>query len=271
MEQAQTATLISSPFPNVGEMPVSWGRDKDTRLAGNHKAIVDLDTGKLFSIVSKDYRIIRHEEAIEEVEQELSRTKGLGDYEAVTDFYNDGGRMRRTYRFKEVALQVKKGDFINPELHLFNSYDKTWPFIIHLGALRVVCSNGLVMGENLLHLRRRHIYELGRMNVAEEVGTLFTRFNQQAERWKGWTEKRLAPRTYTKVLEVMRLGVKATQTIEDKASEEASGLDPDGFPIISVWEFYNLLTWHITHNAVSLNHRVEMESRLRAASINLMR
>ena len=271
MAGAQSLTAIASPFPNVGEMPVSWGRGKDSRPAENHKAIVDLDTGKLFSIVSKDYRIIRHEEAITEVEQELSGTKGLGDFDAVTDFYNDGGRMRRTYRFKEVALQVKKGDFINPELHLFNSYDKTWPFIIHLGALRVVCSNGLVMGENFLHLRRRHIYELGRMNVAEEVGTLLARFNKQAERWKGWADKRLTPRTYTKVLEVMRFGVKATQTIEEKASEEASGMDPDGFPIITAWGLYNVLTWYISHNAVSLNHKVEMEARLRAAIIHLGR
>jgi hypothetical protein len=113
MEQDQTATLIVSPFPDVGEMPVSWCLGQENNLAKNHKAIVDLKTGRLFSIVSKDYRLIRH--------------------------------------------------------------------------------------------------------------------------------------------------------------EEATGLDPDGFPIISVWEFYNLLTWHITYNAVSLNHRVEMESRLRAASINLMR
>jgi hypothetical protein len=48
--------LIASPFPNVGEMPVSWWLGQENRLAENHKAIVDLDTGKLFSIVSKDYR-----------------------------------------------------------------------------------------------------------------------------------------------------------------------------------------------------------------------
>ena len=257
--------LLSCPFPDVGEQPVSWGEQKNPRTAKNFKAIVDMKTGKVFSIVSEDYRLIRHEEAITQVEQELSKTKGLGRYEAVTEFTNGGGRMRRTYRLPEISVKIRQGDEVNPELHLFNSYDLTWPFIIHLGALRVVCQNGLVMGQEFLHLRKRHIYELGQINVAEEVGKALERFNQQTQEWKGWTEKKLAPRAYSKVLEAMKLGLKAKDEIERRMIQEAAGFDPDGFPILTVWGFYNVLTWYSTHRAVSLNHKVEMEKRLRAA------
>jgi hypothetical protein len=128
MGNAQGVSLIASFFPKVGEMPVTWGKGQKTRLAVNHKAVVDLDTGKLFSIVSKDYRVILHEEAIAEVEEEIAHTKGLGRYQRFTEFFNDGGRMRRTYRFHDIRVEVREGDLINPELHLFNSYDKTWPF-----------------------------------------------------------------------------------------------------------------------------------------------
>ena len=176
--------------------------------------------------------------------------------------------MRRTYRFTGNAVEVSRGDPIYPELHLFNSYDKTWPFFILLGALRVVCENGLVFGQGFLYLRKRHIYQLGQINVAEEVGTALKRFNQQTMEWKGWTEKKLTPRAYTKVLETMKLGIKAREEVESRVIQEAEGFDPDGFPILTVWGFYNVLTWHITHNSVSLNHRVEMEGRLRAASIH---
>jgi len=48
MVNAPPVPLIPSPFPNVGEMLVMWGRRKDSRLAENHKAIEDLDSGKLF-------------------------------------------------------------------------------------------------------------------------------------------------------------------------------------------------------------------------------
>jgi hypothetical protein len=270
MEHIQPPTLIHSPFPNVGEMPVSWGRDKDTRHAGNHKAIVGLDTGKVYSIVSRDYRLIRHEDAITEVEQELSGTKGLGEYEAITDFYNGGGRMRRTYRFKNVGVEIMKGDVINPELHLFNSYDTRWPFVVSLGAFRVVCTNGLVVGERYLNLRKRHVYEIGQIDIREEVGTAISRFKKQARQWKVWAGRMLSQSAYSRTLEAMKLGVKAKEVIEGRVLQEAEDVDQDGFPIVTAWGLYNVLTWYISHHAVSLNHRVYMEGRLRAASRYLM-
>ncbi len=67
------------------------------------------------------------------------------------------------------------------------------------------------------------------------------------------------------MMEHMRLGLRATEEVLRKMNQEAEGFDTDGFPILSGWGFYNLLTWHISRNTVSLNHRVEMENRLRAA------
>jgi len=271
MGKAQQAPLITSPFPKVGEMPITWGEGKHARAADGYKAIVDLDTGKLFSIVSANYTLIRHEDAIIEVEQAISCTKDLGRYEAITEFSNGGGRMRRTYRFTEIAVEVKEGDLVNPELHLFNSYDTKWPFIIILGAFRVICTNGLIVGEKFLHLRRRHIYEFGQINVSDEVGTALERFDQQAQEWKGWTERRLTPGVYDKVLEIMRFGIKAREAVEKRVLQEAEDFDSDGFPVITAWGFYNVLTWFISHNAVSLNHRVQMEDRLRSATFHLTR
>jgi hypothetical protein len=271
MANTAQVLMVASFFPNVGEMPVSWGFGKDIHHAENHKAIVNLDTGKLFSIVSKDYRIIRHEEAIVQMDEAISRAKDLGEYQVLTEFTNDGGRMRRTYRFTGNVAEVKKGDLICPELHLFNSYDKTWPFFILLGAVRVVCENGLVFGHGLLYLRRRHVYQLGQINVAEEVGTALKRFYQQTMKWKRWAERRLTRGSYARVMEIMKLGIKAKEQIEQTVAEQALGVDPDGFPILSLWDFYNILAWHVTHNSVSLNHRVEMESRLRAATTHFVR
>ena len=55
-------------FPRVGEQPVAWGRG-GRQEAAQYKALVDLETGKLFSIVSNNYRLIKHEDAIGEVEE----------------------------------------------------------------------------------------------------------------------------------------------------------------------------------------------------------
>ena len=64
-------------------------------------------------------------------------------------------------------------------------------------------------------------------------------------------------------MKAMKFGEKATEAVEDRIAQEAKGFQPDGFPIITMWIFFNVLTWYITHWAVSLNHRVELERKLR--------
>jgi hypothetical protein len=270
MTNTSLAVHVNDLFPNVGETPISWWKDKDARLAENHKAIVNLNTGKLYSIVSKDYRLIRHEEAIKEIEAAIHRTKGLGPYELETAFYNQGGRMRRTYRFVGVAHEVEPGDFVNPELRLLNSYDQAWPFVVDLGAYRQVCSNGLVIGVILLQLRKRHVSELNRLDLTETVQTALEQFGKATLLWQDWAQRPLTEETYNHVIEGMDLGINATKEIEGQIRAESEGRDSQGFPIMTLWAFFNVLCWYATHRTISLNHRVEMERRLKAAMRHFM-
>jgi len=256
-------------FPEVVEQPVMWGYHGDLHQANKCKALVNFDTSKLYAVVSRDYKLIKHEEAIEQIEKEISEFPDLGKYTVYTRFYNDGGRMRRTYRFYEEGATVAADDSITPELHLFNSYDVTWPFIIILGAYRVICSNGLVVGEEFLHLRKRHVHDLDQINVRDEVFTALTRFKLQTKQWEKWAHRQLTEKTYKKVIKDMKFGKKAMDEIEDQIYQEAEGFSNNGVPIMSVWMFFNVLTWYITYKAVSLNHRVDMEKRLRAAMVHV--
>jgi hypothetical protein len=252
-------------FPEIIEQPVMWGPDRDLHSAARYKALVDADTGKLFSIVSQDYRVIRHEKAIEQVEEAISENPDFGAYEIATDFYNDGGRLRRKYVFPDISVEIRQGDKVNLELQLLNSYDVTWPFTVLLGAFRLVCSNGLVIGKKFLHFRKRHIQDLGQIGLKDQVSTALNRFEMQTQQWKEWTNRTLTANVHTQIMNAMQLGNKAGEDIEHRIFQEAGDCDDNGFPIISLWAFFNILTWHITHRAVSLNHRVVLEKRLRAA------
>jgi hypothetical protein len=61
----------------------------------------------------------------------------------------------------------------------------------------------------------------------------------------------------------MKFGKKAQEEIVQKIEHDSVGKDEEGFPITTFWVFYNIMTWYITHRAVSLNHQVELERRLR--------
>ena len=244
-------------------MPVSWG--ELNLCANNYKAIVNTEIGKVYSIVSKDYKLIRHEDAARRIESAIDENCKLGKYITSTKFYNHGGRMCRTYRFYKKSVEIKKGDTVNPQLHLFNSYDITWPFILLIGAFRFVCANGLVVGDKYLYLRKRHVYHFDQMDIEEQVATALKRFNLQTNQWKKWTEIKLNEKIYANVMKTMRFGKKAMEEIENRTAQEAKGFTDNGFPVMNIWVLYNILTWYITHRAVSLNHRVEMERRLRSA------
>jgi hypothetical protein len=70
--------MEETTFPEIVEQPVMWGYHRELHEARKHKAIVDATTGKLFSIVSKDYRLIRHEQAIDEIESLIYGNVELG-------------------------------------------------------------------------------------------------------------------------------------------------------------------------------------------------
>ena len=255
-------------FPEIVVQPVKWEGTERLHSAHNYKALVNAKTGKLFSIVSKKYKVIRHEEALEVVEKAINEHPELGAYRVRTGFYNDGGRMRRTYRFTEMPYKIAENDEVYPELHLFNSYDYSWPLIVLLAGFRLVCTNGLVVGKEFLHIRKRHVWGLEELDVSEQVSTALKRFFLQTEQWRKWADKPLAVGVYVKVMEAMKLGKGAVKQIEYRMAKEADEFDREGFPVMSVWLFFNVLTWYITHRAISLNHRIELEKRLRQAITN---
>jgi len=222
-------------FPEIVEQPVMWGYYRDIHQANRHKALVDSNTGKLFSIVSNDYKLIRHEEAIERIEQAILEVPNLGEYKTYTRFHNDGGRMRRTYRFPKRSIEIQERDVVNPELHLFNSYDVTWPFIITLGAFRVICTNDRVVTEKFLCLRKRRILSLDQIDPKEQVSTVLKRFSKQTDKWKKWAERQLTEKTYSRVMQAMKFGKKATQEIRGRIEQEAKGFDDNHFPVMSAW------------------------------------
>ena len=213
----------------------------------------------MFSIVSKDYKLIRHERAVSLLEKVLHKDNRLGRYKIRREIYNDGARIRQTYRFTDRQETIYGKDAVSPELHLFNSYDTTWPFTVLLGAFRFVCGNGLVIGKRFLHFKRRHVYELDDMGIDKEVKTALKRFSNKATEWRRWANAPLTGKTYKDVLQAMKFGKKAMALIEQELPETEQGQ----VPAMSLWQFYNTITCYITHHAASLNHRVELEKRLR--------
>ena len=58
------------------------------------------------------------------------------------------GLGKHAMRFRNPALKLNSGDFL--EIVVLNSHDGTSSFQLSLGIYRLVCSNGLVVGKNII-------------------------------------------------------------------------------------------------------------------------
>jgi len=118
--------------------------------------------------------------------------------------------------------------------------------------------------KNKVSHRKRHVYDFEQIDFEQQITSAMERFQSQTKQWKKWTSRILTEKDFKRILKVMKFGMNAMVEIKARTIQEAEDLNDNGFPIMPLWIFYNIITY-ITHRAVSLNHRVEMERRLRSA------
>jgi len=105
------------------------------------------------------------------------------------------GFAKHTVRFRQPRLAPQVGDVI-PEVVLTNSHDGTSAFQLSAGLYRLVCSNGMIVGNDMINVRQRHSG-----NVGDVIEGVFSVLNEMpevidtAQRWQGITlsnEQRVA-------------------------------------------------------------------------------
>lgn len=210
----------------------------------------DLPHPTTLGVVSKDYRFISHKEVMSNF---LEFTKPLGEAQ-VTKYSlpQDGGRFFAQIEYPEHPINVGH-DRMNMMLIVGNSYDTTKAFTLRFGAYRLVCSNGLVIGEGLMNHRQTHMRSLditgmqhAIMNAAEEKGK---QFQSVAERM---AMIRVQPLEAIAFLDKLEKDKKLTGYHVSRIKEHYSS------PMFqaekgTVWELYNAFTEYTSH-ASKLSH-----------------
>jgi len=128
------------------------------------------DDGSQISVVSRDYQLVPHEDAINFIARSL---KELNIANEVNDIQlsNNGARMFYKitfpdYRFNAAEDVVntaidgdKNKDELVPTITLVNSNDRSLPFALKYGAFRFVCSNGMYIGKVVQDEKIIHKYD----------------------------------------------------------------------------------------------------------------
>ena len=125
------------------------------KLASNHKAIIRSDNNSLISIVNKDYKLVPNKVLIDQLLEQLRRTDHKFEIEPHHSFVRDN-RMRLQIKFPELFIKDDSPDGMALSLYIHNSYDMSEGIRMYWGAIRSICTNGMVFGNVLAKFYGRH-------------------------------------------------------------------------------------------------------------------
>ena len=125
------------------------------KLASNHKAIIRSDNNSLISIVNKNYKLVRNQELIDQLLEQLRRTDHKFEIEPHHSFVRDN-RMRLQIKFPELFIKDDSDEGMALSLYIHNSYDMSEGIRMYWGAIRSICTNGMVFGNVLAKFYGRH-------------------------------------------------------------------------------------------------------------------
>jgi len=140
-----------SPFSPVELQPLRRANgDHSSRLAVVLNPNADATE---VGVVSPEYKLVKNSEVVQVAEDLLNRT-GVPVEEHQTLW--NGKRFRQRYLLSQTTGEVKVGDVVACTLDAVNSYDGSTTFGLEFNAIRLVCSNGMMLSFMLGGFRFKH-------------------------------------------------------------------------------------------------------------------
>jgi hypothetical protein len=205
--------------------------DEKAVLTEEYKAISREDTGKLISIMSDSYQIVPNSEIIEPLMDQLNNLDSKWIIDPSHSYVTDA-RMRLQITFPELTFHDGKSD-IALSLFLHNSYDGSEGVRMLWGAIRGICSNGMIFGKVLGKFYARHTKGICLDNLKEQVEQTYEQIPVISERIT-ILQNLEVPKSLTESVE-QKLGKGIMKHIQDQPRPE------------NQWMLYNYLTWYISH------------------------
>ena len=234
--------------------------------AVNYRAIWNSDRNELAGITSSKYAIIQHRDVVESVANTLSN---LG-IKITGDFYDFGNTIKGQLSFVDDNNENLIGDDadgIRPGIKFTNSYDKSNSLRFEYFAMRLVCSNGMMLPkilqvETLIHVGQDKqsdeiaaITEKFVKNVIESNSVLQEYVNKSIGDTVEWE---LAVQVFDKLIK--------SKKHKEAIREILRASLPEGATTASRWNMYNAITSYATHDE-QLSHNVNSKLHKAAQSI----
>ena len=232
--------------PAVG-IPTTDGKEIDDT---GYKFIVREDTGKVLSCMTNDYRLVNNQEIISAAEPILKQHNAQLK-EAVS--FGDGQQTTWRWIIPDVKIEISKGDLISPEIIIKNSYDGSLQVHILSGAFRLVCSNGMIIGNIIEKYNYKH--NIGNINLDkldESIENTIIHARKVGEEFPMLKDKKLKQKHIIKLIELF------PSTMSEFITQYLIANNPKNY-----CDLFNVATYINTHKMNrKYNSTHQLESRI---------
>lgn len=218
-------------FPVQEKQVYFEGEGGSTILAPEYKAITREDTGKLISVMNDTYQLVPNAEIIKPLMEQLLSLDSRWIIDPSHSFVQDN-RMRLQVTFPDLTFNDGRSD-IALSLFLHNSYDGSEGVRMFWGAIRGICSNGMIFGKVLGKFYAKHTSGIRLDNLSDQVQATYDQIPVIKER-----------------IDILQnIGVSKTlqESVDKQLGKTIAKYVQEQPKPESQWILYNYLTFYISH------------------------
>lgn len=217
------------------EVFVEDGLGLNYKPAKEYKAIVRSDSNRIISVMKDSYKLVPNKEVIMPLLEQLHNldTNWIID---PSHSFSDDNRMRLQVTFPDLKLNDGRSD-IALSLYLHNSYDGSESVRMFWGAIRSICSNGMVFGVLLSKYYRKHTAGLEIKNLKHQLESTYDKIPVIKHRIEILQNTKVTHRIRRDVEDKLGSSVAKYIKAQEKTNKKAANL----------WILYNIITYYISH------------------------
>ena len=232
----------------------------DVTVNPNHFLNVRRDTGEVLGVTSNRYGVVQNRELVGVAEDAFNKSSDLGDFDRSVIVTGSGERLFATYDFKNRKRKLKVGDEVGMRLTLQNSFDTTLRSSFAVGALRLLCTNGMATMERDVDMSSKHNSNVNVGFLADAVRVAVDRFEIACKAFDKLSEVQF---DHDKGFNILNRLAKS-KAISDRQSSKIAAIwaspdykeDEDR----SLWNLYNATTQYLSREVEG--KRFELSGRV---------
>lgn len=224
------------------------GREIDPQVA---RGIARSDTGAVIGTAGSKYHPVSHMKLIRAFEESIVEA-GIdpADVTRRAEIHEGGAKMTVAYLLDKHVVQPKRGDVMKTRFRLRTSHNLTWSVSNTIDYLRLVCTNGMVLPNNLASIRAKHTTGFSADAAVKKIKAAVEAIGEDEERFARYATKPVTEAQarwfFSETIARRPHAFKGSMVYEDKVEKLLAHWRRNEDQ--TVWGVYNTLTHWSTHH-----------------------